>query len=614
MFNRFVNETDITQSIVALAKLKSYGYEYANLDGAWMLPTRNPITHRQQPSAAFPNGIKPLADLAHSHGIKFGSYTSVGNITCQGNPGSWGYEQIDAEHYAEIGLDYLKIDSCGGTPNLGPNVDVQRNGFERMRDALNSTGRPVYINTCGMYGVSKEQEQNRTSSCTAPNTVGGAAYTNDVDGWRNESHLIANSWLIEWENNLNSFFQAPCGRGWLTILDANEDLTNSKWVGPGGWNDMDILSVGCSNAEKETGTPHTDTVGEYCPGCKHTDCNNGNQTIVEQQSQFALWCMKSAPLILGGDLRALSPEILAIVTNKEMIAIDQDVLGIPAQIVFQTGGSNSGGVRNLLEARPCNSSDPYQQWKGAIFTDTKTATSTIVNGASSQCLATTWNDPVTISACDVNSTLFVANVVNVANVGNTDNADNTKSSNAITIEIVKSPGDGGYQGRCLDLNHGIGPDVDLWECHVPSHPDYQHQLFEYSQGRITVPNRAQGETEEQCLGLYSSIAPLRTLTIFTKILSNATAPRAIALFNRGDVAAKMLVKKEHLLLHGNVDTGDYEVSSSCSKIGFRDIVKHEVVASDISIGTENMYSVVVESHQTVVLLVECEVHVQLNAN
>jgi alpha-galactosidase len=182
MFNRFVNETDIAESILALSSLKEFGYEYANFDGAWMSPERDPASNHQVANpATVPHGIKALADLAHANGIKFGLYSAVGNVTCQGNPGSWGFEQLDADQYAEWGVDYLKIDSCGGIPGL-PGVDAQRLGFERMRDALNKTGRQVFINTCGMYGISAQQEANKPSACTAPGETGWA-YTNDVDGW-----------------------------------------------------------------------------------------------------------------------------------------------------------------------------------------------------------------------------------------------------------------------------------------------------------------------------------------------------------------------------------------------------------------------------------------------
>ena len=590
MFNRFVNETDIQESILALAALKEYGYEYANFDGAWMNPQRDPITRKQMPnSMTVPHGIKPLADLAHANGIKFGLYSAVGNVTCQGNPGSWGYETLDAQQYADWGVDYLKIDSCGGTPNQGKDVDVQRRGFERMRDALNATGRPIFINTCGMYGVTSGQEANSTSECTIPGEPGGAAYTNDVDGWRDKSHLVANSWLIEWANNLNSFFQAPCGRGWLTILDANEDLTKPEWSSPGGWNDMDIMSVGCSDAEKERGTTHT-------------DCNNGHQTLIEQASQFALWCMKNAPLILGGDLRNLTPEIYTIITNKEMIALDQDLLGMPARIVYQGGSGGSGGgsghSRVLLEARACNESDVFQQWEGAVLVDALkkiSSSSSIRNAGTNKCLTTTWSDPVTVGSCDEkNATMFLARPAECPGAKPGD----------LTLEVLNGTGDGGYGGRCLDLDHGVGPDIDLWACHPPTHPDAPHQVYSYdAHSRLLHAGSNAGSdagmsdenADDLCLGLYSDENPDRTLTIFTKKLFNPKSPRAVALFNRGGTKEKMTLLREHLLLDG----------MDCLSVSLRDLEKHVVVAQNLT-SVDVLRTVVVESHQTVVWLVECE--------
>ena len=144
---------------------------------------------------------------------------------------------------------------------------------------------------------------------------------------------------MEWANNLNSFFQAPSARGWPTVLDANVDLTDPSWAGPGGCNDMDIMSAGCSNAEAARGRTHT-------------DCNNGNQALTEQVAQFALWCTKSAPIILGGDLRRLAPDVRKIITKREMIALDQDPLGSPPGQSFKAMFSS----REVLARRRCRES------------------------------------------------------------------------------------------------------------------------------------------------------------------------------------------------------------------------------------------------------------------
>eukprot|EP00941_MAST-03F_sp_MAST-3F-sp1_P004703 g4703.t1 len=560
MFNRFVTSDNIRDAIYGMRDLKDAGYEYINYDGSWQSKTRDPVTHRQQMSENNTLGIKALADLAHSFGLKFGLYTAVGNVTCQGNPGSWGFEEIDAKAYAEYGIDYLKIDSCGGIPAEFNKVDGQRIGFEKMRDALNATGRPIFINTCGIYGVSAEKMANKTSACTIPG-VGGGAYTNDVDGWREDSHLVANSWLVEWANNLNSFFQAPCGRGWLTILDANQDLTNPEWSHSKGFADMDIISVGCSTAEAKRGKTHT-------------DCNNGNQTLLEQRSQFNLWCMKSAPLILGGDIRPgmLDPDVKKIITNKEMIALDQDRLVHPAEVVFQGGTMEEDDDdflyeekkdRKYLEIRSCNDFDKFQNWK---ILQKNNETFSIQNLGNQKCLSSIFDDPISTSLCENDKVATFTKIIN----------QDEKSQFQLKFSSKKSLSSG-LNGKCIDVNHSIGPDIDAYDCHAATHKDFSHQLFSFDRKKMRI------EHSGKCLGLYSSNAPLRTLTIFTKKLADPKSPRAIALFNRGPTSTVMILKRKHLLL----SDGD------CSQLSLRDLDEHKFVAKNLK-GFGNLFQIEIE--------------------
>lgn len=119
--------------------LKDKGYRYVNLDDGWA-HSRLPNGTIVPDPALFPNGLAPVAEYIHSRGLLFGIYTARGSTTCLGRPGSDGYEQIDADYYASIGVDYLKEDSCGGTTH-GSVWDQ----YARMRDALNATGRQIYF-------------------------------------------------------------------------------------------------------------------------------------------------------------------------------------------------------------------------------------------------------------------------------------------------------------------------------------------------------------------------------------------------------------------------------------------------------------------------------------
>ncbi len=110
-----INETlirEVADAMVATG-LRDAGYKYVNIDDCWM-EKRDPVTHRIQPfKDKFPNGLKAVADYVHSKGLKFGVYSDTGNHTCEGYPGSWGFEKLDAQTYAEWGVDYLKYDYCG---------------------------------------------------------------------------------------------------------------------------------------------------------------------------------------------------------------------------------------------------------------------------------------------------------------------------------------------------------------------------------------------------------------------------------------------------------------------------------------------------------------------
>lgn len=104
---------------------------------------RDPITKQiQYDKKKFPSGLQNLIDYVHSHGFKFGLYSDAGTKTCQGRPGSYGFQRIDAQTYAKWKVDYLKYDNCH---NEGLNPKLR---YPLMRNALNETGRPIYFSMC----------------------------------------------------------------------------------------------------------------------------------------------------------------------------------------------------------------------------------------------------------------------------------------------------------------------------------------------------------------------------------------------------------------------------------------------------------------------------------
>ncbi len=214
----------------------------------------------------FPSGMKVLADYIHNKGLKFGIYSDAGTNTCQRRPGSRGYEFRDARNYADWGVDYLKYDWCFTGTQ---NAEAS---YKLMRDALNKTGRPIVLSIC---------EWGTNEPWLWAQEIGQL--------WRTTAD-IQDCWDCEYNWG---------GMGVIQIID--KQLPLRKYSGPGHWNDPDMLEVG-----------------------------NGGLTESKNRAHFTMWCMLSAPLMAGNDIRSMNKKTREILTNKEVIALNQDPLGIPA--------------------------------------------------------------------------------------------------------------------------------------------------------------------------------------------------------------------------------------------------------------------------------------------
>jgi alpha-galactosidase len=263
-----INETVIREVADAMVSsgMRDAGYRYIVIDDCWQV-SRDSAGNIVADAAKFPHGIKALADYIHGKGLKFGIYTCAGRNTCAGRPASEGYEWQDARQYAAWGVDYLKEDWCNtGTQNA-------QSSYTLMRDALYKAGRPIVFSLC-------EWGSNKPWHWAA-----GVGHL-----WRTCGD-IGNNW---------SYMEAGNGNAYGGSVIGNLDLQRGleEYAGPGHWNDPDMLEVG-----------------------------NGGLTIEEERSHFSLWCMLAAPLMAGNDLRSMSAETRAILTNKEVIQLDQDPLG-----------------------------------------------------------------------------------------------------------------------------------------------------------------------------------------------------------------------------------------------------------------------------------------------
>ena len=267
-FGTDINEQlvkDVADKFVELG-LKDAGYNYLVLDDGWMSHERDKNGNLVADPEKFPNGMKALAAYVHAKGLKFGLYNCAGATTCAGYPGSRGHEYQDARTYASWDIDYLKYDWCNTE-----NINAQ-GAYTTMRDALYKAGRPMVFSIC-------EWGDNQPWN-----------WGEDVGHlWRVSGDII-NCWDCEVGHGSWSSW------GVWKIINMRKDIR--KAAGPGHWNDFDMMEVG-----------------------------NG-MTDAEDRTHFAMWSMLASPLIMGNDLRTASKETIKTLTNKEVIAVNQDKLGI----------------------------------------------------------------------------------------------------------------------------------------------------------------------------------------------------------------------------------------------------------------------------------------------
>jgi alpha-galactosidase len=282
-WNKFacnVSEDMIKSMADAVVKsgMKDAGYQYVNIDDCWQV-NRDANGNIVADPQRFPRGMKAVGDYIHSLGLKFGVYSDAGSKTCAGRPGGLGHEYQDAIQYAAWGVDYLKYDWCNTT------TEDAKASYANIRAALDASGRPIVLSICE-WGTAKPWLWGKE--------VGGNLWrtTGDIqDRWAGS---------LKWPDG------SCCSNGMLAIVDQQVGL--QSYAGPGHWNDPDMLEVG-----------------------------NGGMTDTEYRSHFSLWAILAAPLIAGNDLRDMKQAIHDILTNKEVIAVDQDPLGREGERIWKNG-------------------------------------------------------------------------------------------------------------------------------------------------------------------------------------------------------------------------------------------------------------------------------------
>ncbi|HEX9736485.1 MAG TPA: glycoside hydrolase family 27 protein [Thermoanaerobaculia bacterium] len=262
-----VNEALIRETADAMVAsgMKDAGYQLVNIDDCWH-GERDADGFIQPDAERFPSGMKALADYVHAKGLKLGIYSDAGWKTCGGRPGSRGHEYQDALTYARWGIDYLKYDWCNAEALNAEGA------YLTMREALWAAGRPIVLSICE-WGDNQPWEWGKE--------IGHL--------WRTTGDIYACFDCVKDHGTWKSW-------GVLQILDKQDGLR--QHAGPGHWNDPDMMEVG-----------------------------NG-MSVSEDRAHFSMWAMLAAPLLAGNDLRNMSRETTEILTNREVIAVDQDPLGV----------------------------------------------------------------------------------------------------------------------------------------------------------------------------------------------------------------------------------------------------------------------------------------------
>lgn len=423
LFRHRVNEKLIYEMAVALKEsgLADAGYQYVNLDDCWQSSMRDREGRLTSDLSRFPSGIPDLVQKVNALGLKLGIYSSNGTLTCEDLPASLGNEALDAETFAQWGVEYLKYDFCHNIPLPTRAPDIDKISISAVGSSDELVFEAENGQLFGMARIEKDDQLESGKYVTGLCSGNGKLYFPDIPvpedgeyvltigirkggdmekyleikvndtevydllvpatkGWTHEGRMQlrvflkagSNSMILynpigsrydsairqytkmgellkrasakvaeetgkpekkivfsicEWGRNLPYKWGAEAGNLWRTTPDIQANWASImgiyeinvhlwKYAGPGGWNDPDMLEVG-----------------------------NGNLTLTENVAHFSLWCMMAAPLLLGNDLRRFvvdgkvdtSNPVLKILANKDLIAIDQDPLGIPCRRVYTNG-------------------------------------------------------------------------------------------------------------------------------------------------------------------------------------------------------------------------------------------------------------------------------------
>ncbi|MGI5175250.1 glycoside hydrolase family 27 protein [Dactylosporangium sp. CA-152071] len=397
-----INDALIRQMADAIVSsgMRDLGYKYVVVDDCWMNSTRDAQGNLQANASRFPNGMKALGDYLHSRGLLFGIYQAPLDKTCAqyfgsypGATGSQGHEAQDARQFAAWGVDYLKYDWCSPNGSISEQVTT----FAKMRDALAATGRPI------VYSINP----NSIHAKTGPQRNWG-----DVANLWRTTEDITNTWDSGQTNGYPMGIQ--------NIVNVTVPLAG--YAAPGRFNDPDMLEVG-----------------------------RGGMNDTEMRSHFALWAMLASPLIAGNDIRSQSAATATILKNQNLIAINQDSLGLQATQV------SNDGTRRVLAKRLANGDVAVALFnQGGSATTVSTTAAAAGKSGGSFTLRDAWTNATSTTTGGISATVPAhGTVVYRVSGGGTS----TPPAGSTLVSAAS--------GRCLDVPNSStanGTQPVIWDC------------------------------------------------------------------------------------------------------------------------------------------------------
>jgi alpha-galactosidase len=291
--------------------LLAAGYNQLTLDDCWTQKSRAPDGKLQWDTTLFPHGIPWLTQYVKSKGFSLGIYGVSGTKTCAEYPGSLGYEELDAKTYADWGIDFLKLDGCNMTPRPGQTLqEMYKEVYGKWSSVISKMSKPLIFSQSAPAYFSNNGPE-------FPKQDNKSNWYRVVEWSSQYGELARHSYDISVYNK--SAYDDPAyvkdhgpwspQQYWRSVMNNYAYETQlARYQGPGFFNDPDFLIA-----------------------------DNPWLTSVEKRSQFALWASFSAPLIISANIADLSDEEIKYLTNRDIISIDQDPLGLQATLVSQDG-------------------------------------------------------------------------------------------------------------------------------------------------------------------------------------------------------------------------------------------------------------------------------------